>query len=160
MRKTHYFSIIFKEFNNPCVQFLCVWTKTAIYLKFWENLRKFRKKLPKKIAKNGIFLAYFAKPFTKHALIFFRVWSKNTIFGNFEKVLEDFSKILKKIANTALDKHFSIDLINHALIFRAFGRKTKSFGRFLENFKNLWWNFYRKIDFFIFYLYSFLKICY
>ena len=50
--------------------------------------------------------------------------------------------------------------LKNALNFSAFGRKTQIVGKFWENFENLWWKFYRKIEFvFIFLLeYLLLKI--
>ena len=80
-----------------------------------------------------------------------RVWTKNTIYWKrWENFRKFFKWFLKKIAKKALFKHFfKKDLINHALIFCAFGRKTKGVGKFWENFEHFWWKFYRKIEFFL-----------
>ena len=45
--KTHYFSIVFSQFNKARGQFLCVWTKNAIYRKFLKNFNSFLKKMCK-----------------------------------------------------------------------------------------------------------------
>ena len=39
--------------------------------------------------------------------------------------------------------------------FCAFGRKTLIVGKFWENFEIFWWKFYRKIEFFIYFLFLF-----
>ena len=41
---------------------------------------------------------------------------------------------------------FSKDLTNHALIFRAFGRKTQIVGKLWENFESFWSKFIRKTE--------------
>ena len=64
-----------------------------------------------------------------------------TLFQNFEKNFEKNSKNVRKFVKVFLRKllkmhYFSIfsqNLTNHALLFRAFGRKNKLLGNF-ENF--------------------------
>ena len=46
--------------------------------------------------------------------------------------------------------YFSKNLTNHALLFRALGRKTQIVGEFWEKFEIFWWKFYRKIEYFNF----------
>ena len=48
---------------------------------------------------------------------------------------------------------FQKNLTNHALIFCAFGRKTQIVGKFWENFENFWWKFYRKLDFYLIFIF-------
>ena len=40
-RKMNSFSIFFKRFNKPCVNFSRVWTKNTTCWKFWENFENF-----------------------------------------------------------------------------------------------------------------------
>ena len=47
--KIRYFSIFFKRFNKPCVNFLRVWPKTQSVGKFWENFENFWWKFYRKI---------------------------------------------------------------------------------------------------------------
>ena len=95
LQKMHYFSIFFKKFNKPCVNFWGVWTKNTNCWEILWNFRKFQNNFEK-----SIILAYFLKILT-----------------------------------------------THALIFRAFGRKTQIIGKFWEDFGNFWWKFNRKIAF-------------
>ena len=71
-----------------------------------------------------------------------------TLFENFQ------TYFLIKLRKCIILAYFSKHLTNPALIFRAFGRKTKIVGKFWEKFANFWWKFYRKMEFlFYFYFY-------
>ena len=62
---------------------------------------------------------------------FARLDEKHKLLGNFEKFSKIFKKFLKKIPKNQLIQHiFQKKLTNHALIFRAFGRKTQIVGKF------------------------------
>ena len=67
--KMHYFSIVFKKLNKPCVDFLRIW-------KVWEILRKFSNIFLKEIAKRELFGIFF-KRFNNPCVYFSRVWTKN-----------------------------------------------------------------------------------
>ena len=119
LRKMHYFSIFFKKFNKPRVNFLFVWTKNANCWKFWE---KFRKKL-RKMHYFSIFFNKFNKPCVN---FFTRLDERRILLGNFEKIF---------------DENF-IEKLNFYFIFigkfvtknRAFGNNTiflQQFFRFL-----------------------------
>ena len=74
----HYFSIFFKRFNKPCVNFLRVWTKNANCL---EILRIFDENSIEKMNFYFIFIFYF---------IFRKFVTKNRAFGNNTSFLEQF----------------------------------------------------------------------
>ena len=82
-----YFSIFFKKFNEPCINFSLVWTTNTICWKFSLNFRKFSKVFLSKLRK-CIILPSFSKNLTIHALIF----RKRKLLGNFEKILKDFDE--------------------------------------------------------------------
>ena len=76
--KMHYFSIFFKKFNKPCVNFSRVWTKNT---NCWENLTNFRKFFIKIQWENWIVNA------------FGKVVAKNRAFGNNIIFLQQFFSI-------------------------------------------------------------------
>ena len=91
--KMHYFSMFFKKGNKPCVNFSCVWTQTQIvFLVFLGNFESFRKFSPNFLIKfrKCIILANSFKNLTNALL--FRVWTKNKLLGNFEKILKSFDE--------------------------------------------------------------------
>ena len=77
--------------------------------------------------------------------------TKNTISWKFlRKLSKSFKNYLKNMLKCIILAYFSKDLTNHSLTFCAFGRKTQILGTFWEKFENLWWKFYRKIEFLFF----------
>ena len=71
-----------------------------------------------------------------------RVGAKIELIGNFEKIFENFEKISKENCKKCIIfAYFSINLTNHALLFSAFGRKTKSW-KMLRKFSKI---FLRKL---------------
>ena len=68
----YYFSIFFKKFNKPCVNFLRVWTKIA---NCWESLKIFDLNSIEKLHFYFIFKFIFRKFVTKN-----RAFGNNTIF--------------------------------------------------------------------------------
>ena len=67
--------------------------------------------------------AHFSTKLNKLFVTFLRVWTKNKLLENFEKIFESF---LQKIPKNALFLHiFPVYLANNALLFRAFGRKRQ-----------------------------------
>ena len=86
LRKMHYFSIFFKWFNKPYVNFMRVWTKNTSCWKIWENLSKnFLGQLRK-----CIILAYFSKKVNKSCVNFSRFGRKTKIIGKFWEDFEIF----------------------------------------------------------------------
>ena len=77
----HYFSIFFIDFNKAFVQFLRVWIKYTIYLKFWEDFPKFRKNYSE-----NCYNLFFQR-FNKACVQFLRVWTKK---HNIQKIFESF----------------------------------------------------------------------
>ena len=71
---------------------------------------------------------------------------KHNFLESFRRFSKIFIRILLKMNYFA---YFHKTLTNHALIFRAFGRKNQIVGKFCEKFENFWWKFQRKIEFFI-----------
>ena len=66
----------------------------------------------------------FFRKFNKPCVKFSRVWTKNKLMENFEKFSKIFNFFLQKISkNPLFELIFPRYLTNHALIFRAFGRK-------------------------------------
>ena len=86
LRKMHYFRRFLTKFNQPCVDFLRVWTKNTIYWKFWENCEK------------CIILADFSQNLTNQ--IFCAFGRKTQIVGKFW----DFEKILKFFDENSIEK--------------------------------------------------------
>ena len=88
--KNALFSIFFKRFNKPCVNFSRVWTKNTIGWGNFEKILKFFEKLqniPKVKCKNCCIFAYFAKKLQNHALNF-RAFRRKTQFV--EEILRKF----------------------------------------------------------------------
>ena len=144
--KMHYFSIFFEKFKKPCVNFTCVWTKNTNSWEFLIDFRKFSKNIFWKFRTIHYFSIFF-KRFNKPCVNFSRVWTKNTIgWGNFEKILRFFENLQnipeEKCKNCCIFAYFAKKLQNHALNFRAFGRKTPFVGEILRKF----WNFLMKIQ--------------
>ena len=80
------FLSLFKIISKPCVIFLCVLTKTQLFvLKLWENLQNFLLKIAK-LHYSGLFSKQFQKP----ALNFRTFWRITQVFG---KILRKLSKI-------------------------------------------------------------------
>ena len=85
------------------------------------------------------YFSLFFKKISKLCVKFLRVWTKNTIdWKNFEKILkifENFQKIPEEnCKNGCIFAYFAKKLQNHALNFRAFGRKTQFVGEILRKF--------------------------
>ena len=80
--KMHYFSIFFKRFNKPYVNFSRLWTKNTICWEILRNFRKFSKDFLENL-ENSIILAYFSKNLTNNALIFRAFGRKLQILGKF-----------------------------------------------------------------------------
>ena len=60
-----------------------------------------------------------------------RLDEKHKFLEKFEEFSKIFKQFLKKIAKNALSLHiFQNKLTNHALLFRAFGRKLQIVGKF------------------------------
>ena len=94
--------------------------------KIFENFQKFLEK----IAKMYYFNIFFKKV-NKPWVHFLCVWTENTICWKFLR------KFSYEIAKNALFLHiFQKNLTNHALIFRAFGRKTHCW-EILRNFRKI-----------------------
>ena len=97
------------------------------------------------------FWAYFSKKFNKLSISFLSGWTKNAIcrkfFRKFSKRLQQ--NFLRKLRKCIILAYFSENLTNHALIFRAFGRKTQIDRKFWENFEIFDQNSIEKLDFFI-----------
>ena len=93
-------------------------------------------------------LRKFFKKFNKEFVTFFHVWTKNNLWENFWKISKDFSGKLRKYVILA---YFSKYLTNHTLILCAFGLIV---GEFWENFENLWWKFYRKLNFYFIFIFE------
>ena len=72
--KNALFWSIFKKFSKPSVKFPGVLTKNTIVLEFFEKILK---TFLEKIAKMH-YLSLFLKRFKNPALIFWRLWTKNT----------------------------------------------------------------------------------
>ena len=64
--------------------------------------------------------------FNKPGVNFWRVWTKNTMLGNFENI---FKKFLQRFVKM-------LYLINPCVHFSPFGQKTQIVGKFSENFEN------------------------
>ena len=64
---------------------------------------------------------------------------------NFRKISKNF---LRKLLKCTILAYFSKNLANHALIVRAFWRKTQMFVKIWENLENFWWKFNGKNGFF------------
>ena len=60
---------------------------------------------------------------------------RRRIFENLQKIPEENCK------NWCIFAYFAKIFQNHAVNFRAFGRKTQLFGKFWENFESFWWKF-------------------
>ena len=100
LQKMHYFSIFFKKFNKPCVNFSRVWTKKTNSWEILNNFRKFSKHFFRKFRKIHYFSIFFEK-LTNHVMSysFARLDEKHWLLGNFEKFLKCFKMFLKEIAN-------------------------------------------------------------
>ena len=111
-----------------------------------ENFRKFAKKFRRKLQKL-LYFRLFCKEITNPSVKFLRVWTKNTIgWENFEKILKIFENLQKipeeNCKNRCIFAYFAKKLQNHALNFRAFGRKTQFGGEIWRKF----WKFLVKIQ--------------
>ena len=110
------------------------------------KLLKDFKKLLKKIAKLLYFSIFFTKS-DKSCVYFFQVWMEMGLL----EILRIFSKdSLRKLQKCNILANFPKDLTNltnHPLIHCAFGRKSQIVGKFWVYFENVWWKFYRKIEF-------------
>ena len=84
-------------------------------------------------------------------LFFARLDEKHNLLEIFEKIFKGFHKNIAK--NAWLLHIFQKNLTNNALLFRAFGRKTRIAGNFWENFENFWWKFYRKLNFYFIFIF-------
>ena len=104
-----------------------VWTKKAIYWKFWENFRKFWKFSFRKLLQMHYFSIFFKK-FNKPFVNFLRIWTKKTISWKFWENFRNFWKIFFiKFLIMDYFPYFSNQLTNYVLILFAFGRKTLIF---------------------------------
>ena len=88
MLKMPYFSIFFKKFNKPSIQFLRIWTKNAMCRKF---VRKFSKIFRRKLRKMHYFRRFFTK-FKKPCVNFCAVWPKRNSW-KFWEIFRKFWKI-------------------------------------------------------------------
>ena len=105
-----------------------------------EHFSKFQNFL-KKIAKMDYF-SIFSKNLANHALIFCAFGRKTQFNGNFESFLKQIAK--KSISLAYFSKKFNKPCINFLRVWT----KNANCWEFLRKF----WNFYRKIEFFIFIL--------
>ena len=109
------------------------WDEKVNLLEFLRNFSKFYENFLKKIAKNTWVYRIF-KRFNELCGNFSPVWTKMQIVGNFSKNLSNI--FLGKLLKTHYFSMFSKNFINHAFVFRAFGRKTQFVGKFWEIFEN------------------------
>ena len=126
-----------------------VWTKKTICRKC---LRKFSKIFFRKLLKMHYFSIFFEK-FNKPCVNFLRVWTKKTIYWKFWDNFWKFSS--ENCLKCIVLADFSNKLTNYALIFCEFGQ-TQIVGKFWENFEIFWWTIYRKIEFFILFIFIFI----
>ena len=151
--------MILAYFSKYLTNFAVIFCPSGRKCNCWEIFQKsfkiFQKSL-RKIAKNV--LLYHVFKICHYQFVWFsRVWTKNTISW---KVLRKLSKISSWNRKNQLFLHiFQANLTNHSLISLGVWTKTQFFGKFWEDFENLWWKFYWKIEFlFYFYFLFFEKI--
>ena len=117
----NYFSIFFKKFNKPWVNFSPFGRKKP---KMLGNFEKFSKNFLRKLQK-CIILANFSKDLTNYALVFRAFGRKTQIVGNFENFSKNFLRKLQKM------NYFSI-------FFKKFNKPCVNFSRVWTKNTNCW----------------------
>ena len=127
MGEKHNFLEILRKFEKI---FLIKLRKTD-YFRIWNFEKNFLRKL-----RNTDYFCIFFKKFNKPWVYFWRVWTKNLIYWKFWENFRNFRKIfVRKLRKCMILAYFSTDLTNFAVIFRAFGRKSKLWKIFQKFFK-------------------------